>query len=62
MSRHMILRKGTTEQIKQIVLLDGEIVFDTTEKRLVVGDGVIPGGIPMARLDEITKKVAKNGK
>lgn len=48
-SRTLILKRGTAEQIKAKVFALGEIVFDTTNLRIVVGDGVTPGGVPMAK-------------
>lgn len=54
-TRALILKKGTAEQIKNIVFPLGELVFDTTNFRLVVGDGVTKGGVPMAKLSD-TKK------
>ena len=54
-TRALILKKGTAEQIKNIIFPLGELVFDITNMRLVVGDGVTKGGIPMAKLVD-TKK------
>lgn len=54
-ARALILKKGTAEQIKNIVFPLGELVFDITNMRLVVGDGQTKGGIPMAKLAD-TKK------
>lgn len=59
-SRSLILKRGTEEQIKNKIFKLGEIVFDVTNLRIVVGDGKTPGGIAMARADEIKK--VKNGK
>lgn len=52
-TRALILKKGTAEQIKNIVFPLGELVFDTTNMRLVVGDGQTKGGIPMAKLADV---------
>lgn len=54
-TRSLILKKGTAEQIKEIVFPLGELIFDTTNMRLVVGDGQTKGGVPMAKLSD-TKK------
>ena len=54
-TRALILKKGTAEQIKNIVFPLGEIIFDTTNMRIIVGDGVTKGGVPMAKLAD-TKK------
>ena len=43
-TRALILKKGTAEQIKNIVFPLGEIIFDTTNMRIIVGDGVTKGG------------------
>lgn len=51
--RSLILKRGTAEQISAIVFPEGELVFDITNGRLVVGDGKTKGGIPMARLIDI---------
>lgn len=53
--RSLILKKGTAEQIANIVFPLGELVFDTTNMRLVVGDGQTKGGIPMAKLADTNK-------
>lgn len=60
-SRSLILKRGTAEQIKNIVFPMGELVLDTTNMRLVVGDGKTKGGINMAKLADITTKRVKNG-
>lgn len=54
-TRALILKKGTAEQIQNIVFPLGELVLDTTNMRLVVGDGQTKGGVPMAKLAD-TKK------
>lgn len=54
-ARALILKKGTEEQIANIVFPLGELVFDTTNMRLVVGDGKTKGGVPMAKLADIKK-------
>ncbi len=54
-TRALILKKGTAEQIKNIIFPLGELIFDITNMRLVVGDGQTKGGIPMAKLAD-TKK------
>lgn len=54
-TRALILKKGTAEQIKNIIFPLGELIFDITNMRLVVGDGQTKGGVPMAKLAD-TKK------
>lgn len=54
-TRALILKKGTAEQIQNIVFPLGELIFDITNMRLVVGDGHTKGGVPMAKLTD-TKK------
>ncbi|MFC5374729.1 hypothetical protein ACFPIF_19390 [Brevundimonas faecalis] len=44
---------GTAATLESVVLFDAEIATDVTEKRLRVGDGVTPGGVATARLDEV---------
>jgi hypothetical protein len=41
------LRRGSKEERLNIVPLDGELVYDKTDKRLYVGDGVRAGGNPV---------------
>lgn len=52
-ARSLILKKGTEQQIKNIVFPLGELVVDVTNMRLIVGDGETMGGIPMAKLSDI---------
>ena len=54
-TRALILKKGTAEQIQNIVFPLGELIFDTTNMRLVVGDGVTKGGVSMAKLADTNK-------
>lgn len=58
-SRSLILKRGTAEQIANIVFPLGELIVDITNMRLVVGDGKTKGGIPMAQLAGIKKKGVK---
>lgn len=55
-TRSLILKKGTAEQIQNIVFPLGEIVFDITNCRIIVGDGKTQGGIAMAKLSDIKGK------
>lgn len=55
-SRSLILKRGTSEQIKNLILPMGELVLDITNMRLVVGDGKTKGGIAMARLADTKTK------
>jgi hypothetical protein len=41
------IRRGTTQERLGITFLQGEIVFDTTENQVFIGDGETPGGIPV---------------
>ena len=50
------MKKGTAEQIQNIVFPLGEIVFDVTNCRIIVGDGKTKGGIAMAKLSDIKGK------
>lgn len=47
MPKQVRLRRGTTTQHATFTGADGEITFDTTKKRLVLHDGVTPGGLPL---------------
>lgn len=55
-SRSLILKRGTSEQIKNLIFPMGELVLDITNMRLVVGDGKTKGGIAMARLADTKTK------
>jgi hypothetical protein len=44
-------RRGTTAQTSTFTGATGEITVDTSKKTLVVHDGVVAGGIAMARED-----------
>lgn len=44
----VIPRKGTATEIGAITLAQGEIASTTDTKKLYLGDGVTPGGIPQA--------------
>lgn len=55
-SRTLKVRRGTAEQVQNMVFESGEIVLDMTNMRLVVGDGHTKGGVPMAKLEDTTKK------
>jgi microcystin-dependent protein len=41
----LLVRRGTNQDRKQIVLETGELGYATDTKRLYIGDGVTPGGI-----------------
>jgi len=60
MSQQLQLRRGTAAQIAAFTGAPGEVVVDTTNNRLVVGDGSTAGGFPAAKLSEIgsTARVA----
>ena len=47
MPKQVRLQRGTTTQHAAFTGADGEITFDTTKKRLVLHDGVTPGGLPV---------------
>jgi len=40
------IRRGTTAQRTAVVPASGELVFDTTEVKLYIGNGSTSGGIP----------------
>jgi len=44
---NLVLRQGTAAEVAAITPLDGEPVWATDTKRLVVGDGVTAGGVPV---------------
>lgn len=54
MSTQAQFRRGTTAQLAAVTPALGEIGSDSTKKKIVVGDGATPGGILMARDDELS--------
>ncbi len=52
MSEQLQLRRGTAAQLAAFTPQAGELVVDTTNNRLVVGDGATAGGFPAAQLAE----------
>jgi hypothetical protein len=46
-------RRDTAVNIAAFTPAQGEIVVDTTNNRMVVGDGATAGGIPAAKLSEV---------
>lgn len=60
MAKAIKRRRGTTEDHKTFVGLDGEITVDTTKKTLVIHDQETVGGFPMASeamLNEAAEKI-----
>ena len=54
MTRILQIRRGTSAQNDNFTGLNGEISFDTTNKKIRVHDGETLGGIPLARQDEVS--------
>jgi hypothetical protein len=52
LSEQLQLRRGTSAQVATFTGAQGEIVVDTGANRLVVQDGVTPGGFAAAKLSE----------
>ena len=52
-------RRGTAAAGASFIGAEGEIGYLTDQKRLVAHDSATPGGIPMARLDEVTAEVMR---
>lgn len=48
------VRRGTDAQRQGVTLAEGEPAFTTDTKQLFVGDGVAPGGVPIASTTETT--------
>lgn len=55
------LRRDTAANIAAATPAQGEVWVNTTANRLVVGDGTTPGGIPVAKLSEVSGAVGPNG-
>jgi hypothetical protein len=53
LSEQLQLRRGTGTQVAAFTGAAGEVVFDTTNNRLVANDGVTVGGNPAAKLAEV---------
>ena len=53
MSEQLQLRRGTAAQLATFTPQQGEPVVDTTNSRIVVGDGMTAGGWPAAKLAEV---------
>lgn len=53
MSKQKKWRRGAASETAVFTGALAEITVDTTNKRLVVHDGVTPGGFQAARLDEV---------
>jgi Major tropism determinant N-terminal domain len=53
LSEQLQLRRGTGSQVASFTGAAGELVFDTTNNRLVANDGVTIGGNPAAKLSEV---------
>ena len=52
MSEQLQLRRGTASQVQAFTGAAGEVVFDTTNNRIVANDGTTVGGSPAAKLSE----------
>jgi Major tropism determinant N-terminal domain len=53
LSEQLQLRRGTGSQVASFTGAQGEVVFDTTNNRIVANDGVTAGGNPAAKLAEV---------
>jgi hypothetical protein len=52
------LRRGTAAQIAAFTGAEGEVTPDMTNKRLVLHDGVTPGGTPQATEAYVNAQIA----
>ena len=53
MSEQLQLRRGTASQVNSFTGAAGEVVFDTTNNRIVANDGITVGGYPIPKLSEV---------
>jgi hypothetical protein len=53
LSEQLQLRRGTGSQVASFTGAAGEVVFDTTNNRLIANDGVTVGGAPAAKLSDV---------
>lgn len=59
MSTRVQRRRGSAAAHATFIGAEGELTVMTDEKRVVVHDGATAGGIPMARLDEVSDEVQR---
>lgn len=58
MSKQVQIRRGTTAQISAAPPpAEGELIVNTDEDRVIVGDGATTGGVPMAKQSELADAV-----
>lgn len=55
MAKAVQFRRGTSTENDNFTGLEGEVVVDTTNKKLRVHDGSTKGGVAVARDDEVVK-------
>lgn len=48
-------RRGTATEHSNFVGAEGEFTYDTSEKRVRVHDGLTKGGVPLAKVSEVTQ-------
>jgi len=53
MAKSIKLRQGTETEHEAFTGQMAEVTFDTTNNRIVLHDGITPGGIPMAKLSDV---------
>ena len=53
MAKQLQLRRGTHAEVAAFTGAVGEPLYDQTEGRITISDGVTLGGIPLARYDEL---------
>lgn len=53
-------RKKTTNQLGQYIPPKGDLIVDETKPTVVVGDGLTPGGIPLAQQTHIHSNATTN--
>ncbi|MBD5400725.1 hypothetical protein HDR61_03200 [bacterium] len=61
MARVLQIRRGSSAQNNNFTGMPGEITFDTDTKTLRVHDGVLLGGYPLARADQVTSGDGASG-
>lgn len=50
----ILVKRGANSAVSQYVGESGELVFDTTNKRLSIGDGYSKGGIQIANVSDLS--------
>lgn len=59
MPKVLQLRRDTTLALATVTVAEGELMVDTDKKTVVVGDGVTPGGFPLAKQTDVPSDISE---